>query len=135
MADLLEGLESGLRFGVGASSRLRNLVDRIDRYIITNKSTSSARRDAHYARSPHAVYEGAAQQQQQQAFQPRTHPAQIPNGHARFDAVPRQQQQPYERISAPDVQLPCEMLQDWPWPFEPPDDGILFPDILSGWTH
>jgi hypothetical protein len=126
MADLLEGLESGLRFAVGASSRLRNLVERIDQFIITNKSASASRQESPFVNPPQENFDCATQQ----PFHP--HARQIQDGLPRVEAAPPQQ--PFDRISAPDVQLPFEMLQDWPWPFEP-DDDILFPDILSGWTH
>lgn len=126
MADLLEGLESGLRFAVGASSRLRSLVERIDQFIITNKSASTSRGQSPFGNQPQGAFEGTAQQ----SFRPS--PNQIPDGLSPVDAGPPQQ--PFDRISPSDVQLPFEMLQDWPWPFEP-DNDILFPDILSGWAH
>jgi len=126
MADLLEGLESGLRFAVGASSRLRNLVERIDQFIITNKSASASRRESPFFNPPQGNFHGGTQQ----PFH--LHARQIQDGLPTVEAAPLQQ--PFDRISAPDIQLPFEMLQDWPWPFEP-DDDILFPDILSGWTH
>jgi hypothetical protein len=126
MADLLEGLESGLRFAVGASSRLRNLVERIDQFIFTNKSASASRQESPFANPPQEIFDGGTQQ----PFHPPVR--EIQDGVPRGEAAPPQQ--PFDRISAPDIQLPFEMLQDWPWPFEP-DDNILFPDILSGWTH
>jgi len=126
IADLLEGLESGLRFVVGANSRLRSLVERIDQFIITNKSASASRRESPFANPSHEAFDGRSQQ----SFA--LHPNQIPNGLPRVDVG--HLQEPFDRISPSDVQLPSEMLQDWPWPFDPVDD-ILFPDILSGWTH
>jgi hypothetical protein len=126
MADLLEGLESGLRFAVGASSRLRSLVERIDQFIITNKSTSTSRGESPFGSQPQGAFEGAAQQ----AFRPSLN--QIPDRLLPVDTGPPQQ--PFDQISPSDVQLPFEMLQDWSWPFEP-DNDTLFPDILSGWAH
>jgi len=50
------------------------------------------------------------------------------------DRVTSRSRAPFDRISPSDVQLPFEMLQDWPWPFEA-DDDVLLPNILSGWTR
>ena len=126
MADLLEGLESGLRFAVGASSRLRCLVERIDQFIITNKSASTSRRQSPFGSQPQGAFEGAAQQ----AFRPS--PIHIPGGLSPVDTG--HPQQAFDQLSPSDAQLPFEMLQDWSWPFEP-DNATLFPDILSGWAH
>src|ERR1700735_222140 len=98
MADLLEGLESGLRFAVGASSRLRSLVERIDQFIITNRSASASRRESPFANPSHEAFDGRTQQ----AFA--SHHNQI------LDGLPTEDvghpQEPFDHISPSDVQLP-----------------------------
>lgn len=132
MADLLDGLETGLRFAVGASGRLRSHVDRIDQFIIESGTTPLHQEMSFDGGLPisQSAYDNVPQQH---PLIPRL-PTQVP-----------QRQRPISlasplpsydsRMPPPlDTSLPWEMTSNWPWPFDP-DEELLFPDILSGWSH
>lgn len=124
MADLLESLETGLRSDV--SARLRGLVDRIDQYILSNKSTYT-RRDSPNRILPIEAFDGTfskIERPQTPPFSPSTDMAQA----MQFPI-------PVGQMGGPEMNLPFEMLQDWPWPLDPSDNTGLFPDILAGWSH
>lgn len=104
MADLLEGLESGLQPTAGASKGLRSQVDKIDRYMQAQRSTSaygSSMMDA----QPMATYSG------QRAGYPQP---QAPRGTAGGPY-------PLQQLPA-QFQVPQEVVGVWPWPFEPQND-------------
>ncbi|BCS23705.1 putative C6 transcription factor [Aspergillus puulaauensis] len=98
MADLLHRLESGLRRSTGTSERLRAQVSRIDEYMLSQRLATTV---------PPAV--------------PHT-------GIIKDDLVsPLYQQSNLTPIQAPitgiddpiaQFQLPPELLNDWPWPFD-----------------
>lgn len=121
MADLLESLETGLRSDV--SVRLRSLVDRIDQFILSNRdvSTVRARRQSPNRIMPIESFDGKSPQ----IDLPQTQP---------FIELEIQSPSPMGQLGM-EGNLPFEMLQDWPWPLDSPDNTILFPDILSGWSH
>lgn len=106
MADLLEGLESTLQPTAGASKGLRSQVDKIDRYMRAQRSSSSyapAMLDptpmtAAYAQGQRPVYS------QQQASMGSSTVGYSVQG------------------SANQFQLPQEVVGAWPWPFEQQND-------------
>lgn len=107
MADLLRRLESGLHRAAGASERLRTQVDRIDEYMRQQRMMMAA------AQQPN-VLEQQPQQQQQQPPEVGTVPSLSYNQTAAFG----------EQLSQ--FQLPPELLEDWPWPFDSgPAEGLL----------
>lgn len=124
MAVLLEDLETGVRFAVGASSRLRSHVERIDEYVSGGGSGSAESLTFQNPPTQHS-YEVTNRQP------PPSHDNQLP---PEPTTDPSPSYTLSNHISPSDTQLPYEMLQDWPWPFES-DEDLLFPDILSGWSH
>lgn len=104
MVDLLRRLESGLHRAAGASERLKSQVDRIDDYMRTQRALNM---------------NAAAQQQQQNTM----------NRVAAGDAVdPFTYGQAQAEASGfedqlSQFQLPPELLEDWPWPFD--SEGLL----------
>lgn len=126
MADLLASLEAGLRSDVSASTRLRSLVERIDQFIIANKSTSAMRRESPNRILPIESFDGAF---------PKTESPQSPLVSVDLGNQTFQSSLPLAPLGTTDLHLPFEMLQDWPWPFDPTDNSGLFPDILGGWSH
>lgn len=104
MADLLEGLESGLQPTAGASKGLRAQVEKIDQFMQTQRS-SSAYGPQMPNHSPMATTYSPAQR----------------------SAYPQQQQQPplgravngYPMPTGSDqFQAPQDAVGPWPWPFE-----------------
>ncbi|KAL1966273.1 hypothetical protein VTN77DRAFT_4626 [Rasamsonia byssochlamydoides] len=107
MADLLCRLESGLRRAAGASERLRTQVDRIDEYMRQQRMMIAA------AQQQTNVL-GQQQQQHQEQPEARTVPSLPYNQTGAFG----------EQLSQ--FQLPPELLEDWPWPFDSgPAEGLL----------
>jgi hypothetical protein len=103
MADLLRRLESGLHRAAGASERLRTQVDRIDEYMRQQRMMIAA------AQQPPAVLG-----QQQQPPEVGTVPS-LPYNQTGGFGEPLSQ-----------FQLPPELLEDWPWPFDSgPTEGLL----------
>jgi len=102
MADLLHRLESGLRRSTGTSERLRAQVRRIDEYMFSQRSATT--------------------------LPPPQPPAGPHTGIIKEDLVsPLYQQSNLTPIQAPitgiddpiaQFQLPPELLNDWPWPFD-----------------
>ncbi|KAK5113757.1 hypothetical protein LTR85_010774 [Meristemomyces frigidus] len=123
MADLLKGLESGLQPIIGASRGLRQQIEKIDRYMDTQRHVVTS-----LAPGPPAM--DHQQQQQQQPF-PLTLPQQYlqavpgassgvrngflpqPESTTVMDGV--EMQSPFDEF-----QLPAELVNTgaWPWPFE-----------------
>lgn len=97
MADLLRRLESGLHRAAGASERLRTQVDRIDEYMREQRMIIAAQQ---------SDVMGQQQQQQQESPEVGTVPSLAYNQTAAFG----------EQLSQ--FQLPPELLEDWPWPFD-----------------
>lgn len=106
MADLLEGLESSLQPTAGASKGLRLQVDKIDRYMRAQRSSSSwasAMLDSTTTTAPYSQGQRSVYSQHQ-----------APMGQSNVGySVPG---------SAPQFQLPQEVVGAWPWPFEPQND-------------
>ncbi|KAL4812995.1 fungal-specific transcription factor domain-containing protein [Aspergillus spinulosporus] len=111
MADLLHRLESGLRRSTGTSERLKAQVNRIDDYMMTKLSST--------------------------AFAPQPRPPSILNPPVQDDLVSGVYQQPIlAPMHAPmtgmddpiaQFQLPAELLNDWPWPFDTGTSDGVFP--------
>ncbi|KAM0722564.1 hypothetical protein Q7P37_002005 [Cladosporium fusiforme] len=106
MADLLEGLESGLQPTAGASKGLRSQVDKIDHYMRAQRSSSSY---VSAMLDPTSIT--ASYPQGQRAVFPHHHG---PLGHSSVGYS--------VQGAAPQFQLPQEVLGPWPWPFEPQND-------------
>ena len=111
MADLLEGLESGLQPTAGASRDLRKQIDKIDSYM-------EARRRLMHSLSQPEQHPNSHVEQQQHFVPP---PEGMVNGNTA--AAPSQQvplmdglgfHAPYEEF-----RLPSDLVSDgaWPWPF------------------
>ncbi|KAL4928065.1 putative C6 transcription factor [Aspergillus undulatus] len=116
MADLLHRLESGLRRPTGTSERLRAQVARIDEYMLTKRSAPTTTTLPPPPRPPSVLNPGSMQE----------------------DMVPSVYQQPpsLAPIQAPlapmpdpvaQFQLPPELLNDWPWPFDAGVSEGVFP--------
>jgi hypothetical protein len=111
MADLLHRLESGLRRSTGTSERLKAQVNRIDEYMMTKLSST--------------------------AFAPQPRPPSILNPPVQDDLVSGvYQPSNFAPMHAPmtgmddpiaQFQLPAELLNDWPWPFDTGTSDGLFP--------
>lgn len=114
MADLLEGLESSLQPTAGASKGLRSQVDKIDRYMRAQRTSSSytstmldpTSMAPHYAPGQRPVY-------------------------SQHQAPPMGQVGYQVQGAPPQFQLPQEVVGPWPWPFEPQND----PQHPSSATH
>ena len=120
LADLLQRLESGLHRAAGASQRLRSQVDRIDEYMRTHVSkkllplqpqnntgldTSLTDQPVIATTAPEGVADPSMYQQNAAAIDTDT------MGYA----------DPLSQF-----QLPQELLEDWPWPFDlAQTDGLL----------
>lgn len=132
MADLLDGLETGLRFVVGASGRLRSHVDRIDQYII-DIGTSPLSQPMRFNGNPPLSQSAYDSMPQQPLISPL--PTQVPQGQRPISlAAPLPAYDPRMPPPPLDASLPWEITSNWPWPFDP-DEELLFPDILSGWSQ
>jgi hypothetical protein len=106
MADLLEGLESGLQPTAGASRDLRKQIDRIDQYMAAQRRTGTTLPPQ---QPPHTIT-GAENHNLQGGVIPQMHPSTaIPtiNGYG-------------VQTSMDEFQLPPDLVNDgaWPWPFE-----------------
>ncbi|KAL4910493.1 hypothetical protein BDW74DRAFT_64 [Aspergillus multicolor] len=111
MADLLHRLESGLRRSTGTSERLKAQVQRIDEYMMTKRTST--------------------------ALPPQPRPPSILNPPVQEELVSGVYHQPnLAPIQAPmtgmddpiaQFQLPPELLNDWPWPFDSGTSEGVFP--------
>lgn len=88
MADLLASLEVGLRFSAGTSERLKANVARIDEYMNEQRKLTSVNHQGHL--QEHTGQQNSAHMAPDQAIN---------------DAYPY-------------IQLPPELLEDWPWGFD-----------------
>ncbi|KAL4810618.1 hypothetical protein BDV18DRAFT_155231 [Aspergillus unguis] len=114
MADLLHRLESGLRRPTGTSERLRSQVARIDEYMFSKRSMTT--------------------------LPPPPRPLSMtPSGNVQDDLVSPVYQGNLARIPGPmpgigdpiaQFQLPPELLNDWPWPFDAGLSEGVFPSAF-----
>ncbi|CEL09280.1 hypothetical protein ASPCAL12418 [Aspergillus calidoustus] len=121
MADLLHRLESGLRQSTGTSERLRVQVGRIDEYMATQRTSTSNIPPAPAPAPP----------------RPLSIPATNTVNPAQPDLIsPVYQQENIPPIQPPLTgldepityfQLPPELLDDWPWPFDASVNEGMFP--------
>lgn len=103
MADLLEGLESGLQPTAGASKGLRAQIEKIDQYMQAQRRLLPSMAD----QMPPI--------QGQQAPGPGPYPTTEQT--TTFQVPP----------SMDEFQLPQELVQNWPWPFDSTQPGYLQP--------
>jgi hypothetical protein len=103
MADLLHRLESGLRRSTGTSERLRAQVSRIDEYMASKRSASTLPPQPQPPAAPHT---GIVKEDLVSPLYPQPNLAPI--------------QTPMTGMDDPiaQFQLPPELLNDWPWPFD-----------------
>ena len=113
MADLLRRLESGLHRVADASQWLTLQVDRIDKYMCTQRiinPNSEAQQDSSAVINTESLTG--------QGFQPEE------------NSVPPYNHEPTtadygDHLSL--FQLPQELLEDWPWPFDSMQTEGMFP--------
>lgn len=105
IADLLESLESDLSRAVDISKGLRAQVERIDEYMSVQRRAQPL---SSYPSGASAAPEPQQQQQQQHHADAHMDPG------AGGDFL---HEWPDE------FQLPPELLEDWPWPFDPQPEG------------
>lgn len=120
MADLLAGLEVGMTRTVGATQRLRSQVERIDEYMATQRQQEFAlsppvqgpSASNNVERSLRSNAAGIHQEQQHSPWQAQPTEAYgfvgNTNNISGMTGVGDQFQ----------FQLPPELLEDWPWPFD-----------------
>ncbi|KAL4860860.1 hypothetical protein BDV12DRAFT_208697 [Aspergillus spectabilis] len=104
MADLLHRLESGLRRSTGTSERLKAQVNRIDEYMSTKRYTTTT------LAPPRPPMIHNPENVQGELVSPLYHQG----------LAPIQAQAPLAGLEDPiaHFQLPPELLDDWPWPFD-----------------
>lgn len=144
MAELLAGLEHSMARHVGASTRLRTLISGIDHYM------DSQRQQEVYASLSPEIYGGSS------SIQVVTHPSRhgdmsvgrlLTYANESYDQAPQQQwDSSFEPSSIPaqsttagsssirqndqaEFQIPPELLENWPWPLDQPQDSYRFPDF------
>ncbi|KAL4781657.1 fungal-specific transcription factor domain-containing protein [Aspergillus varians] len=112
MADLLHRLESGLRRSTGTSERLKAQVSRIDEYMVTKRSSTTLPPPP---RLPSVLHPGNIQTD---LVSPVYHQPNLGPIHP-----------PLTGIDDPitQFQLPPELLNDWPWPFDAGLSEGMFP--------
>ncbi|KAL2847539.1 fungal-specific transcription factor domain-containing protein [Aspergillus pseudoustus] len=117
MADLLHRLESGLRQSTGTSERLRAQVSRIDEYMRTQRTANMARAPP---RAPPILNPNNVNPAQPDLISP---------VYQQDSIAPIQTQAPLAGIddSITYFQLPPELLDDWPWPFDAGVSEGMFP--------
>jgi hypothetical protein len=104
MADLLHRLESGLRRSTGTSERLKAQVNRIDEYMSTKRYTTTL------SAPPRPPVIPNPENVQGELVSPVYHQG----------LAPIQAEAPLAGLEDPiaHFQLPPELLDDWPWPFD-----------------
>ncbi|KAL4995955.1 hypothetical protein BDV10DRAFT_202648 [Aspergillus recurvatus] len=112
MADLLHRLESGLRRSTGTSERLKAQVNRIDEYMMTKRLSTAL--PAPQPRPPSILNPPVQEDLVSGLYHP---PSLAP------------MQAPITGMDDPiaQFQLPPELLNDWPWPFETGMSEGVFP--------
>lgn len=119
MADLLRRLESGLRRAAGASQWLTSQVDRIDKYMCTqhvSNPTFEAQQDSSTVSNAGSLTD--------QTFQSNGNLASSYN-HSSSALVEPTTAGYGDQLSL--FQLPQELLEDWPWPFDSMQTEGIFP--------
>lgn len=119
MADLLRRLESGLHRAAGASQWLTSQVDRIDKYMYTQhifNPSSEAQKDSS-AVSNAGSLTGQAFQSNGNLVPPYNHSSSAVVGSTIAGYG--------DQLSL--FQLPQELLEDWPWPFDSMQTEGIFP--------
>ncbi|KAL4922602.1 hypothetical protein BDW62DRAFT_176 [Aspergillus aurantiobrunneus] len=112
MAELLHRLESGLRRSTGTSERLKSQVSRIDEYMLSKRSSTTLPPPP---RPPSVLNPGKIEDALVSPVYPQDNLAPI--------------QAPLAAIeeSITQFQLPPELLDDWPWPFDTGFSEGMFP--------
>lgn len=110
MADLLQRLESGMHRAAGASERLKTQVGRIDEYMRTLRPSNTV------LRAPRNHGDVSVSGRDSEG----------PRSSAYIDEREGPGSAPLEFGELSPIQLPPELLVDWPWPFGyGQTDGIL----------
>ncbi|KAL3443211.1 fungal-specific transcription factor domain-containing protein [Aspergillus insuetus] len=123
MADLLHRLESGLRQSTGTSERLRAQVGRIDEYMATQWTSTST---SNIPQAPAPAPARPLPISSPNNVNP-TQPDLISPVYQQEDIPPMQT--PLAGLDEPITyfQLPPELLDDWPWPFDASVNEGMFP--------
>ncbi|KAF2860017.1 hypothetical protein K470DRAFT_218099 [Piedraia hortae CBS 480.64] len=105
MADLLQGLESGLQPTAGASREMRKQIDKIDRYMEAQRRILPSSQQPQAQQQPH---------QAPQTQQSRQLPQRMP------PSLPMPEGMPGPATAFDEFQLPTELVSSdsWPWPFD-----------------
>ncbi|KAL2787879.1 fungal-specific transcription factor domain-containing protein [Aspergillus keveii] len=125
MADLLHRLESGLRQSTGTSERLRAQVGRIDEYMATQRTLTSTS-NIPSAPAPAPAPPRPLPIHNTNNVNP-TQPGLISPVYQQENIPPIQT--PLAGLDEPITyfQLPPELLDDWPWPFDASVNEGMFP--------
>jgi hypothetical protein len=109
MAQLLANLDLGLHSTAGASERLRAHVARIDEYMATQRAGLGPKETeaAHFHRPPRSSSSSSASRSYSQDPMKLQH----------INSAPLQDYSTAAQQS-PQVQLPAELLEEWPWVFD-----------------